>query len=148
MKKDFAKFVALSVLLGMVSGGAVVEAAEFRRFGVESGKYTDYVIKASIDSEVCKKETKELKEKNRSLDERLTKLEKEVKRHKTKDYHGYGFRDGGWWKNVLSNFQANLVCAAFSLPLAMICSAFTEQFEEKAEARAQKLAKKYIVIVI
>ena len=123
MKKDFAKFVALSVLLGMVSGGAAAKATEFRRFGGESGKYTDYVIKANVDSEICKKETEELKEKNRSLEERLTKLEKEVKEHKTKDYHGYGLRNGGWWKNVLSNFQADLVCVAFSLPLAMICSA-------------------------
>ena len=144
MKKDFAKFVALSVISGMVSGGAVVEAAEFRRFGGESANYSDSVIKANVDSEVCKKETKELKEKNKSLDERLTALEKEVKEHKTNDYHGYGLGNGGWWKNVLSNFQASLVCAAFILPVAMICSASDEQFEEKVEARARKLAMRYI----
>lgn len=127
MKKDFAKFVALSVLLGMVSSRAVVEAIEFRRFGGESSKYTDSIIRASVDSKVLKKETKELKEKNRSLDERLTKLEKEVKKHKAKDYHGYGLRNGGWWKNILSNFQADLVYLPFRVLFYTVVTVFANE---------------------
>ena len=127
VKKGFAKFIALSVLLGIVSGRSVVQAAEFRRFGGESGKHVDYVVKASVDSEICKKETKELKEKNRSLDKRLTKLEKEIKRHKTKDYHGYGFRDGGWWKNVLSKIQAELVWWPLNCLFTMVSTIFIQQ---------------------
>ena len=85
-----------------------------------------------------------MKEKNRSLDERLTKLEKEVKRHKTKDYHGYGFRDGGWWKNILSNSQANLVLLPFSLFFGVVCGSFIEQLDEKIEEQARIKAIEYL----
>lgn len=127
MGRAFAKFVTLSVFLGMFSSGAA-EAVEFGRFDRKNSGHVGSIIEARVDSEICREKTKELKEENKSLNERLSKLEKEVKDHKIKDYHGYGFRDGGWWKNIVSNLQASLALAPLSLLFSGLAACFFKQW--------------------
>ena len=115
MKKIFSKFVTLSIFLGMVSsstGGAVGNySRQYDRKDCNNNCSDMLVIEAKASSEFCKEKTKDLEEKNKELSARVEKLEKELERHKENDYHGFGWKNGGFWKgpvDVMARYVASL----------------------------------------
>lgn len=111
MKKAFSKFIGLSVFVGMIfnSGAGVVNGL----FGRSNENVGCYELKMEVSS---------LKEKNKKLEERIEKVEKEQKQtkedlenHEKNKFHGYGFKDGGWWKNSASLLVAHLMVVPISV---------------------------------
>lgn len=128
MKKSVAKFVIFSIFMGTVSG-SVAGARNFcgfrslgecsdTRAGSSSAciNINDSVVEAQVDAKLCKEKTAKVEEDTRKLEERVSKLESELKDHKEKDYHGYGFRRGGWWKHFFGYLQNLINGIVFGVP--------------------------------
>lgn len=115
MKRALSKFVGLSVFVGMVFNSGVGTVSGL--YGGSNENVGIYELKAEVSS---------LKEKNKKLEEKIEKVEQEQKQtkmdlenHKKNDFHGYGFKDGGWWKNSTSLFIGHLMFLPISAAFAI-----------------------------
>ena len=119
MKRALSKFVGLSVFVGMVfnSGVGVVDGL----YGGSNENVGIYELKAKVSS---------LEENNKKLEEKIEKVEKEQKQtkedleiHEKNKFHGYGFKDGGWWKNSASLLIGHLMLLPISAAFAFAIGA-------------------------
>ena len=118
MKRMLSKFVGMGVFVSVVlnTGVGVVDAI----YGGSNESVGNYELKMEVSS---------LKEKNKNLEERIEKMEKEQKQakeeldnHKKNDFHGYGFKNGGWWKNSASLLIGHLMFLPISAVFACAIS--------------------------
>ena len=149
MKKSVAKFIIFSIFMGTVSGSVAGAGSfcGFRNLGEDSSSFVtstrassdnnscaslnNSVVEAQVDAKLCKEKVAKVEEDIKETKEELNKLKDELKDHKEKDYHGYGFKRGGWWKNILGNLQSSLVEGLICVPICMLAGFVGNKFFKK-----------------